>query len=106
LITYFPSLFCIFWPHYIAAKEALLVLVLGQGFVLSFGSAPCLFKHDWWQRIFQRIVLVALGLNFILNYWLIPSYGMIGVGNRLFRSSHFFGILEQLLCITKTGLLF
>ncbi|TWI01188.1 O-antigen/teichoic acid export membrane protein [Flavobacterium tiangeerense] len=78
-----------FGPNYLAAKEALLVLVLGQGFCAFFGSAPVYLNMTGRQRIFQRIVLAALGLNFILNYWLIPSYGMVG-GAIAFSASAFF----------------
>jgi O-antigen/teichoic acid export membrane protein len=93
-----------FGSNYIAAKEALFVLVLGQGFCAFFGSAPVYLNMTGRQHIFQRIVLLALLLNFILNYFLIPSYGMIGGAIAFSVSALFWNLSTALFVYFKDGI--
>lgn len=92
-----------FGPNYVVAKEALVVLVLGQGFCAFFGSAPVYLNMTGRQRIFQRIVLGALVLNFLLNYWLIPSYGMLGAAIAFSASALFWNLGTALFVYVKDG---
>lgn len=85
------------------AKEALVVLVLGQGLCAFFGSAPVYLNMTGRQRIFQRIVLGALVLNFLLNYWLIPSYGMLGAAIAFSVSALFWNLGTALFVYVKDG---
>nr|WP_315141264.1 MATE family efflux transporter [uncultured Flavobacterium sp.] len=93
-----------FGSNYIVAKEALVVLVLGQGFCAFFGSAPVYLNMTGRQRIFQRIVLGALVLNFLLNYWLIPSYGMLGAAIAFSASALFWNLGTALFVYVKDGI--
>jgi O-antigen/teichoic acid export membrane protein len=92
-----------FGPNYVVAKEALIVLVLGQGFCVFFGSAPVYLNMTGRQRIFQRIVLGALVLNFLLNYLLIPSYGMLGAAIAFSASALFWNLGTALFVYVKDG---
>ncbi len=93
-----------FGSNYVVAKEALFVLVLGQGFCAFFGSAPVYLNMTGRQHIFQRIVLLALLLNFILNYFLIPSYGMIGGAIAFSVSALFWNFSTALFVYFKDGI--
>lgn len=93
-----------FGSNYVVAKEALFVLVLGQGFCAFFGSAPVYLNMTGRQRIFQRIVLGALVLNFLLNYWLIPSYGMLGAAIAFSVSALFWNLGTALFVYVKDGI--
>ncbi|MGL5112432.1 MAG: MATE family efflux transporter [Flavobacterium sp.] len=93
-----------FGTNYVAAKEALFVLVLGQGFCTFFGSAPVYLNMTGRQRIFQRIVLGALVLNFLLNYWLVPSYGMMGAAIAFSVSALFWNLGTALFVYYKDGI--
>lgn len=93
-----------FGSNYVVAKEALFILVLGQGFCAFFGSAPVYLNMTGRQHIFQRIVLLALLLNFILNYFLIPSYGMIGGAIAFSVSALFWNFSTALFVYFKDGI--
>lgn len=93
-----------FGSNYVVAKEALFVLVLGQGCCAFFGSAPVYLNMTGRQRIFQRIVLGALVLNFLLNYWLIPSYGMLGAAIAFSVSALFWNLGTALFVYVKDGI--
>jgi O-antigen/teichoic acid export membrane protein len=64
-----------FGKEYVLAKDALLILTIGQAVCSIFGSAPVYLNMTGRQHIFQRIVL-AVVLNLGLNRFLIPIYGM------------------------------
>ena len=105
ILVLFPEFILHFFgPSYVVAKEALVVLVLGQGFCVFFGSAPVYLNMTGRQRIFQRIVLGALVLNFLLNYWLIPSYGMLGAAIAFSVSALFWNLGTALFVYVKDGI--
>jgi hypothetical protein len=56
------------------AKDALLILTIGQAVCSIFGS-PVYLNMTGRQHIFQRILVLAV-LNLGLNRFLIPIYGM------------------------------
>lgn len=103
-LLFFPEFVLQFFgSNYLVAKEALVVLVLGQGLCAFFGSAPVYLNMTGRQRIFQRIVLGALVLNFLLNYWLIPSYGMLGAAIAFSVSALFWNLGTALFVYVKDG---
>jgi O-antigen/teichoic acid export membrane protein len=67
------------------AKDALLILTIGQAVCSIFGSAPVYLNMTGRQHIFQRIVL-AVVLNLALNRFLIPIYGMPGAATFVISS--------------------
>ena len=105
VLLFFPEFVLHFFgANYVAAKEALLVLVSGQGFCAFFGSAPVYLNMTGRQRIFQYIVLVALGLNFILNYLLVPLYGMVGGAIAFVVSTVFWNLGTAFFVYYKDGI--
>ena len=63
-----------FGKDYIAAKEALLILIVGQGICSAFGSASIYLNMTGRQHIFQVILVAAVLINFVLNRLLIPQF--------------------------------
>jgi O-antigen/teichoic acid export membrane protein len=105
ILSLFPEFILHFFgPSYVVAKEALVVLVLGQGFCTFFGSAPVYLNMTGRQRIFQRFVLGALVLNFLLNYWLVPYYGMVGAAIAFSVSALFWNLGTTLFVYFKDGI--
>jgi hypothetical protein len=51
--------------------------MIGQG-ICSALSGSGLFKYDWKTAFFQIILVLAVVVNFVLNSFLIPDYGMTG----------------------------
>lgn len=79
LIFMFPEyILNIFGENYIEAKQALLILIMGQGICSFFGVAPIYLNMTGRQHLFQNILIGAVIINFILNKFLIPEYGMNG----------------------------
>lgn len=101
LISIFSDYILSFFGHqYIVAKEAFLILIIGQGICSAFGPAPVYFNMTGRQQIFQFILIGAVLLNFILNRFLIPEYGMTG-GAIAFVSSSFLWNLAVAIIIYK-----
>jgi len=86
----FPEFFLHFFgKEYIDAKEALLILMIGQGITAVFGSAPVYLNMTGRQHLFQAILIVAVVINYSLNRFLIPEYGMTGAAIAFVSSSFF-----------------
>ena len=64
-----------------AFKEGVWILVLlciGQFVSAYFGSVGVVMQMIGKQKVYQNIVVVALGVNLLLNFSLVPFYGGIG----------------------------
>lgn len=78
-----------FGADYVAAKDALLILMIGQGICSAFGAVPVYLNMTGRQHVFQIILLLAVVINFVLNRFLIPDYGMAGAAIAFVASSFF-----------------
>jgi O-antigen/teichoic acid export membrane protein len=67
-----------FGTDYIQAKQALLILILGQLVASTFGVTTIYLNMTGRQKIFQVILVLAVFLNFVLNIILIPLYSLSG----------------------------
>jgi len=67
-----------FGENYISAKNALLILLIGQVVNTFCGSVGIYLNMTGKQKSFQLILVSALILNIVLNYVLIPKFGMVG----------------------------
>jgi O-antigen/teichoic acid export membrane protein len=90
-----------FGKDYVAAKDALLVLMLGQGICSAFGSAAVYLNMTGRQHIFQLILIAAVFLNFGLNWLLIPEYGMTGAAIAFVVSSLFWNLISTIVIYQK-----
>ncbi len=67
-----------FGSEYPQAQNALLILLAGQVINAFCGSIGVYLNMTGKQKIFQFILVSALLINVLLNYILIPRYGMTG----------------------------
>lgn len=75
----FPSFWLnLFGPEFIQAKMALTILAGGQLMNATCGPVMYLLQMTDNQKIGQNIMIVAAMLNLVLNYLLIPEYGISG----------------------------
>jgi O-antigen/teichoic acid export membrane protein len=81
-----------FGKDYVAAKDALLILMIGQGICSAFGAVPVYLNMTGRQHVFQIILVLAVVVNFVLNRLLIPDYGMTGAAIAFVTSSFFWNI--------------
>lgn len=79
LSVMFPELILgIFGKEFEVASLALIILCIGQ-FVNAFsGSVGYILQMMGEEKIFQKIIFIALIINIGLNYILIPKYGIEG----------------------------
>lgn len=68
----------LFGPNYIIAQNSLYILVIGQSINALCGSVGVYMNMTGKQNVFQKILLSALILNIVLNWVLIPIYGING----------------------------
>lgn len=91
----------LFGHQYIIAQESFLILIIGQGICSLFGSAPVYLNMTGRQHIFQIILIGAVIINFILNRFLIPIYGMTGAAIAFFCSSFFWNLISAIVIYKK-----
>ncbi len=90
-----------FGHQYVAAKEAFLILIIGQGICSAFGSASIYLNMTGRQHIFQIILIVTVIINFVLNRFLIPVYGMTGAAIAFVTSSFFWNFVVAVIIYKK-----
>lgn len=105
LISVFSEQVLSFFGHqYAAAQQAFLILIIGQGICSLFGSAPVYLNMTGRQHIFQIILIAAVVINFVLNRFLIPIYGMTGAASSFVLSSFFWNFISAIVIYRKDRL--
>lgn len=72
------TILSLFGPGYTVARDALLVLLVGQAVNALCGSVGVYMNMTGKQLVFQRILFLAFFINITLNLLLIPSYDILG----------------------------
>ena len=100
LLCLFPStILNLFGEGYASAREALIIVVIGQWICSFFGIVPIYLNMTGKQHMLQYILVTAVVFNFILNSILIPQYGMKGAAVSFSLSAifwHFLGVLTMI----------
>lgn len=78
LLIFSDYVLSFFGKEYVIAKEAFVILILGQLIVSGFGSVAVFLNMTGRPSVFRRILFIALILNMVLNYLLIPKLGLKG----------------------------
>jgi O-antigen/teichoic acid export membrane protein len=102
---YSESILHFFGPNYIQAKQALLILMVGQLLASLFGITTIYLNMTGRQRIFQVVLISAVFLNFILNFILIPIYSLTGAAIAFVSSLLFWNIITAFIVYKKDKLL-
>ena len=81
LMLSLPELFLgLFGTEYAGANAVLAVLVIGHVFNVATGLGAVLLNMTGNQRLSAYLLGIALLLNLVLNFSLIPRYGAFGAG--------------------------
>ncbi|KAA3645149.1 MAG: hypothetical protein DWP98_11580 [Bacteroidetes bacterium] len=67
-----------FESDYAIAKWSLIILALGQLVNVATGAIGQLLNMTGGHKILALVSAISTGLNLILNFWLIPIYGITG----------------------------
>lgn len=102
IICFFAEYILSFFGHqYIVAKEAFLILIIGQGICSAFGASSVYLNMTGRQHTFQIILILAVVINFVLNRFLIPDYGMTGAAIAFVSSSFFWNVAVAVIVYQK-----
>lgn len=104
IILLFPDfLLGLFGEEFTAGTYALLLIMAGQ-FISAFsGCVGQVLQMTGHQRVFQNIVFFACILNILLNYILIPQFGIVGAAIASMASIGFWNIASVIFIKYKFG---
>ena len=101
LSIFSETILSFFGQGYVAAKQAFLILIIGQGICSAFGSSSVYLNMTGRQHIYQIILILAVMINFVLNRFLIPIYGMTGAAIAFVVSSFFWNFVSAIVIYRK-----
>lgn len=79
LLVVFPKeILGLFGSNYQASSMVLIIILLGQIINVFSGSVGVYLNMTGRQKIFQKILLLTLVINILLNFTLIPKNEMVG----------------------------
>ncbi|GAA4245546.1 MULTISPECIES: flippase [Winogradskyella] len=87
----------LFGKEYIVAQSALLILLGGQCFNFLLGPLGVYMNMTGKQNKLQRILILGLLINVVLNIIYIPKYGMIGAASSTVVSMIIWKILATII---------
>ena len=104
VLAFFPSLILgLFGEEFIEGKYTLWLLLLGQLVNTFSGSVGYILQMTNHQKTFQYLILVATVINVILNYWLIPVWGIEGAAFASMVSMALWNMLSAAFIYRKMG---
>lgn len=90
-----------FGSEYLVAQNTLYVLLIGQVFNAFCGSVGVYMNMTGKQVVFQYLLLAAFILNVVLNWVLIPKYGIIGAAFATSGSMIFWNVAGAIYLLKK-----
>ena len=92
MLFFSSSILPLFGQGYINASVALKILLVSQIINALSGSVGMYMNMTGNERIFQRILIIALIINVVLNWILIPKYHLLGAAIATSISTVFWNI--------------
>lgn len=78
LIFFSENVLLFFGEDYLNGKKVLIILALGQITNCFFGTLFTYVSMTNKQKFYQKILVIMIFVNLIMNYVLIPQYGIVG----------------------------
>ena len=88
---------------FVVGSGTLIILSLGKFFNSISGSVGVILQMTGLQKYFQNILLIAALINAVLNYLLIPAYGIEGAAIASLTSTFFWNSAMVILVKKKFG---
>lgn len=95
----------IFGPEFIAAKNTMLILAFGNFINCISGSVGILLQMTGNQQVYNKIVVIAAVGSIVLNFYLIPAYGIAGAAISSCLAKIFHNIASVIYAYRKMGVL-
>ncbi|MFC2096493.1 flippase [Bacteroidota bacterium] len=106
VILIFPeSILNIFGQEFVIGKNALIILSIGQIISAFSGSTMIVLNMTGREKAGRNILLVTVVLNILINYILIPRYGIIGAAIATMFSTVFWNIGSVIFIYKSFGFL-
>lgn len=93
-----------FGEEYIPALSALFVFIIGRTIQASYGAIINLSKVLGWENYMLKLLIISVFINIILNYFLIPEYGISGAAAASVIASFFWKTTLMFTIWKKLGL--
>lgn len=94
----------LFGPEYTVARNALIILLVGQAVNALCGSVGVYMNMTGKQVVFQRILITAFAINITLNLLLIPTYDILGAAIATSISTIFWNVLTTIYIYRKDNI--
>ncbi|NPA52252.1 MAG: flippase [Aquificae bacterium] len=78
LMIFGENILKFFGETFVRGNFSLIILLFGYFFNSYFGNVGAFLNMTGNQRVLQNIILLSIIINVILNFLLIPSYGILG----------------------------
>lgn len=104
LFVFSPYILSFFGEEYIEAKGTLRIMLFGQMFNTLCGSVAIYMNMTGKQVFLQKILLVTFVINLILNWVLIPKYGLEGAAISTTISLIFWNLVGVIYLLKKEGI--
>lgn len=78
LVFFSETILALFGPEYVVANNALLILLAAQFFNAISGPGSIYLNMSGRQRVLNKILLIGLSFNILLNFYFIPVEGITG----------------------------
>ncbi|MDY0780407.1 MATE family efflux transporter [Tenacibaculum sp. IB213877] len=101
IILFNKYLLNLFGNEYVTSSNALIIMVVTQGGCTLFGSLAVYLNMTGKQKYFQNILIIAVIINLLLNWYLIPPYGMTGAAIAFSCSLLFWNVVSALVVYIK-----
>ena len=97
MLFIFPeNILSLFGEEYLASKNALLILTISTLIQAFFGAASPTLGMSGFAKLVLGNTVIAFTLNFILNYYLIPLYGIKGAAFATLITMTSIGLLRSI----------
>ncbi|NND15980.1 MAG: oligosaccharide flippase family protein [Eudoraea sp.] len=103
ILIFHRLLLSIFGEEFVSGAEVLIILCVGQLINAMSGSIGEIMLMTGKQIAYQNIMLVALLLNVVLNFTLIPLYGIFGAAIATALSIAFWNLTGAVYLKRKVG---
>jgi O-antigen/teichoic acid export membrane protein len=103
-IVFSVQILSLFGKDFIVAKWALITLCCGQFVNIVSGSVGYILQMTGNEIAFQNIILLSIFVNILLNYYLIPQYGINGAAVASAISMSMWNLLSIIYCKKLIGI--
>ena len=95
----------LFGPEFIAGSTALVIIIISQCFNVMTGSVSQVLNMTGYHRNLRNFTIISAGLNLILNFILIPIYGIIGAAIATGVSSVLLNLMAVIFVKKRLGII-